>query len=420
MSAVERTHRSVFLKSLHLRCFRNYQDQAIQFARPKTILVGNNAQGKTNLIEAVELLSTLKSRRCSRDRELVHRDSTQSGIIATIERLGIEHDLSCVLRDNGRRTFQVDGQTVRRQFDFLGQVNAVLFSSLDLQLVRGGPEHRRDWLDDVLMQLEPVYAYLLSQYKRVLKQRNAALRSRRERSTLAEKIQAYVTEDLSLDETDLPIPASETWDTTELAVWDAELVTHGSRVMRRRARLLERLGPLADRWHQAISGGHESLTLIYKPQVDLSDPQADAEAVQEQMLTQIRAKATAESAYGSSLVGPHRDEVEMTINETPARTYGSQGQQRTLVLALKLAELELIEQVVGDPPLLLLDDVLAELDPLRQDQLLDAIQDRVQTLVTTTHLGSFDARWLTSAQIFEVKQGHLTSGELQLRTSVEL
>ena len=412
MSA-RQTHRSVYLRSLHLRYFRNYQDQAIQFACPKTILVGNNAQGKTNLIEAVELLSTLKSRRCTRDRELVHHDSAQSGIVATIERLGIEHDLSCVLRESGRRTFQVDGQTVRRQLEFLGQINAVLFSSLDLQLVRGGPEHRRDWLDDVLVQLEPVYAHLLSQYKRVLKQRNAALKSRRERSILAEKVQTYMTEDPQIQAT-LPTTATDPWDTSELAVWDAELATHGSRVMRRRARLLERLGPLADRWHQAISGGHETLALSYKPQVELSDPQADAETVQIRMLAEIQAKAAAEFAYGSTLVGPHRDDVEMIINQTPARTYGSQGQQRTLVLALKLAELELIEQVLGDPPLLLLDDVLAELDPHRQDQLLDAIQDRVQTLVTTTHLGSFDARWLASAQIYEVSQGHLSLSPFNL------
>lgn len=397
----------MYLRSLHLRHFRNYPDQAIQFACPKTILVGNNAQGKTNLIEAVELLSTLKSRRCTRDRELVHHDSAQAGIAATIDRLGIEHDLNCLLRESGRRTLQVDGQTIRRQFDFLGQINAVLFSSLDLQLVRGGPDHRREWLDDVLVQLEPVYAHLLSQYKRVLKQRNAALKARRDRSLLAEKVQAYMGEDLRLVEAKVKTPTQD-WDTTELAAWDAELATHGSRVMRRRARLLERLEPLADRWHQAISGGHETLTLNYKPQVDLPDPQADAETVQMQMLAEIQAKAAAESAYGSTLVGPHRDEVEMTINHTPARTYGSQGQQRTLVLALKLAELELIEQVLGDAPLLLLDDVLAELDPLRQDQLLDAIQDRVQTLVTTTHLGSFDARWLASAQIYEVSQGHLS------------
>lgn len=184
--------------------------------------------------------------------------------------------------------------------------------------------------------------------------------------------------------------------------------------MRRRARLLQRLGPLANHWHQAISGGRETLTLAYRPQVPFADEQTNPiptlspEQVQALFLQEIQAKAAAELALGSSLVGPHRDDVDMSINDTAARAYGSQGQQRTLVLALKLAELELIEQVIGEPPLLLLDDVLAELDLHRQNQLLDAIQNRVQTLVTTTHLGSFDARWLSAAQIFQVQGGQLS------------
>ncbi len=386
----------------------------IQFSAPKTILVGNNAQGKTNLLEAVELLATLKSRRCQRDKDLVGQEATQGAIIAAVERLGIAHELKFQLRSTGRRTLVINGQTIKRQFDFLGQVNAVLFSSLDLQLVRGGPEYRRDWLDDVLIQLEPVYASLLTQYKRILKQRNTLLKARREKLKLGEKVQHYLA-DYS-DHIDLPTleSASEPSPSVqaELAVWNAELAITGSRVMRRRSRLLERLGPLAHYWHQAISGGSESLVLTYQPQVRLPSPDASPEEVKAQFLAEIEARQVAEFAYGSSLVGPHRDDVEMTINGVPARTYGSQGQQRTLVLALKLAELELLEQVLGEPPLLLLDDVLAELDPHRQDQLLDAIQDRVQTLVTTTHLGSFDARWLNSAQIIKVQQGSISDQTL--------
>ncbi len=396
----------MYLQALHLHQFRNYQNQAIRFSTPKTILVGDNAQGKTNLLEAVELLATLKSRRSHRDKDLVRYATTQGSIRASLERLGISHDLMFQLRANGRRTLQVDGQTVRRQLDFLGQVKAVLFSSLDLQLVRGGPEYRRDWLDDVLVQLEPMYAHLLSQYKRILKQRNAILKSRRDKLKLTENAQTNIVEDPAL-ERDPPLETGSDLATMELAVWDAELATAGSRLIRRRARLLDRLGPIANYWHQAISGGSEQLVLTYQPQVALPNSQASPEEVKDQFLQDIQSKAVAESAYGSSLVGPHRDEVDMTINEAPARTYGSQGQQRTLVLALKLAELGLIEQVLGDPPLLLLDDVLAELDPHRQDHLLDAIQDRVQTLVTTTHLGSFDARWLNSAHVVQVSQGQL-------------
>ncbi|MEN9240922.1 MAG: DNA replication/repair protein RecF [Thermostichus sp. DG02_3_bins_51] len=375
----------MYLRSLHLRHFRNYSDQGIQFDSPKTILVGDNAQGKTNLLEAVELLATLRSRRASRDRELVRKDSSQAQIAATVERRGVGHELVVDLRSNGRRTLKVNGQLLRRQAEFLGQLNAVLFSSLDLDLVRGGPESRRNWLDGVLIQLEPLYTGLLEHYRRVLKQRNALLKAQRE-------------------------PTGQTGHSfrdSEMAFWNRELATVGSRIVRRRARLLQRLEPLADHWHRAISDGQETLRLSYRPQVPLPDPEATAEVVQAQFLQEMKTKATAELALGSSLVGPHRDEVEMSINGTAARAYGSQGQQRTLVLALKLAELELIEQVIGEPPLLLLDDVLAELDLHRQNQLLDAIQTRVQTLVTTTHLGSFDAHWLSEAQILQVHAGRL-------------
>lgn len=375
----------MYLRELQLRQFRNYADQGVGFVASKTILVGDNAQGKTNLLEAVELLATLRSRRVTRDRDLVRWQQPQGTILAQVERLGIPHEIKLLLRANGRRTLQANGQTQARQMDFLGQINAVIFSSLDIQLVQGGPEQRRTWMDDVLTQLEPLYAHLLADYRRVLKQRNALLKQGRDQ--MKQGSQPQVNE-------------------TELQGWDQELAIAGSRLMRRRQRLLERISPLANRWHQAISGGREGLTLGYEPQVPLEilTPTTPTD-VQEQILASLQQMRAAEFGYGGSLVGPHRDEVQLNINETPARLYGSQGQQRTLVLALKLAELELIEQVIGDPPLLLLDDVLAELDPHRQDQLLDVIHNRVQTLVTTTHLGSFDARWLDSAQVMQVKQG---------------
>lgn len=369
----------MYLRLLHLHSFRNYQDIRIRFEAPKTILVGDNAQGKTNLLEAVEVLATLNSRRCSRDSDLIQTQQDHGSILAEVDRLGIAHELRIQLRRNGRRTLQINGQTLTRQIDFLGQLNAVVFSSLDLELVRGGPECRRDWLDEVLIQLEPVYAHLLQSYRRILKQRNALLKQRRNQI--------------------------ERVDPIEMAVWNSELASAGSRLIRRRARMMERLSPLANQWHQSISGGQETLTLVYQSQVELA--QADPATVQARLLEVMENKASAELSLGSSLVGPHRDDLVMTINQTPARTYGSQGQQRTLVLALKLAELQLVEQVIGYPPVLLLDDVLAELDLHRQDQLLEAIQDRVQTLVTTTHVGSFANRWLASAQILKVRAGQL-------------
>lgn len=372
---------TMYLKTIHLRQFRNYQDQKVEFSAAKTILVGNNAQGKSNLLEAVELLATLRSHRMARDRDLVQEGEAVATINATLERQIGEIDLSLTLRRNARRSVALNGESVRRQMDFLGVLNAVQFSSLDLDLVRGGPEGRRNWLDTLLIQLEPVYAHILQQYHQVLRQRNAFLKKNQ----------------------DSP-PTNQ--HTEQLAIWDAQLATTGTRVIRRRDRAIQRLAPIAAAWHSSISGSTENLQIQYAPNVPVVPN--NPEAVQPAFLAKIQQRALAELYRGTTLVGPHRDEIELSINQTPARQYGSQGQQRTLVLALKLAELQLIEEVVKEPPLLLLDDVLAELDPSRQNQLLDAIQDRFQTLITTTHLSSFDSQWLKSSQILFVKSGEIS------------
>jgi DNA replication and repair protein RecF len=369
----------MYLKTLHLRQFRNYREQFVEFSAPKTILLGDNAQGKSNLLESVELLATLHSHRSLRDRELVLDGEQVGQIAAALERETGPVDLAITFRHSGRRTVSLNGEALRRQLDFLGMMNAVQFSSLDLDLVRGGPGERRSWLDTLLIQLEPVYAYILQQYNTVLRQRNALLKRQR--------------------------GEDETKGSTELAIWDAQLAAIGSRVIRRRSRVLQRLAPLAQTWHEAISGRTETLEIRYAPNVVAQ--QDDPDVTQQAFLEKMQQRSIAELHQGTTLVGPHRDEVEFTINQTPARQYGSQGQQRTLVLALKLAELKLIESVVGEPPLLLLDDVLAELDLNRQNKLLETIQDRFQTLITTTHLGSFDAQWLKSSQILTVEAGHI-------------
>lgn len=381
----------MFLQHLHLHNFRNYQSQSVAFSAPKTILLGDNAQGKSNLLEAVELLATLKSHRTSRDRDLVKEGATVGNIKAQLQKDIGPSELNLVLRKAGRRTVIANGETLKRQQDFLGNLNAVQFSSLDLDLVRGGPGERRTWIDTLLTQLEPVYAYILQQYNQVLKQRNAFIKQH------------------TAEEDSGPL------DPTQMALWDAQLATAGTRVIRRRSRGLHRLIPIAQSWHQAISGDAEKLIIQYQPNVLLEQESTtlepatpdDPAAVQQAFLEKIKSRAVAEYHQRTSLVGPHRDDIDFSINQTPARQYGSQGQQRTLVLALKLAELELIEAVIGEPPLLLLDDVLAELDLKRQNQLLETIEDRFQTIITTTHLGAFDARWLKESQILTVHEGAL-------------
>ena len=365
----------MYLQSLELRHFRNYQEQKVEFTAPKTILVGNNAQGKSNLLESVELLATLRSHRLGKDRDFIQEGAEIAQVSAILERITGVNDLTLHLRRNGRRSVAINGEKVRRQMDFLGILNAVEFSSLDLELVRGSPAIRRTWLDTLLVQLEPVYAHILHQYNQVLRQRNAFLKT---------------SQQTGIKNHD-----------SELAIWDAQLVTTGTKVMRRRNRAIQRLAPIATDWHSSISGKTEKLEINYMPNV----PILIDEELPQFFLDRVQQHSPIELHRGTTLVGPHRDEIELIVNGTPARQYASQGQQRTLVLALKLAELQLIEEVVNDTPLLLLDDVLAELDLSRQNQLLDAIQDRFQTLITTTHLGAFDAQWLNSSQILFVKSG---------------
>jgi DNA replication and repair protein RecF len=276
-------------------------------------------------------------------------------------------------------------ENVRRQFDFLGVINAVQFSCLDLDIVRGAPEVRRHWLDTLLIQLEPIYSHILAQYQHILKQRNALLKKLRQQQEESQGL--------------------NTFDLEQLPLWDQQLAEMGSRVSRRRARVLTRLAPLAQAWHQQISGQTEFLAIAYEPNVVW--PEDDPQSVQQAFLAKIEQRRMAEQQLGASVVGPHRDEIALSINQTPAKSYGSQGQQRTLVLALKLAELSLIEEVVGEPPLLLLDDVLAELDLQRQNQLLAVIQDRFQTLITTTHLQGFDDQWRKASQILTVQGGQI-------------
>jgi DNA replication and repair protein RecF len=369
----------VFLQQLQLRNFRNYSDRLIEFTAPKTIILGENAQGKSNLLEAIELLATLKSHRVSRDRDLVMTGTSESRISGRVQRISGEIDLSLTMRQQGRRTASVNQENLKRQADFLGHLNAVEFSCLDLDLVRGAPERRRLWLDGMLVQVEPIYGHILQSYQQVLKQRNALLKQGLE-------------QEIGSDELDL---------------WNGQLISAGIKVIRRRRRILERLVPIAQVWHQRIGGGREELSIDYLASVTAGDNEVESIAVAFQ--ERLAQRQVAERSLGTTLIGPHRDDLVLSIDGTLAKAYGSQGQQRTLVLALKLAELELIEQIVGEAPLLLLDDVLAELDLHRQNQLLSTIADRFQTIVTTTHLGAFDARWLEAAQILEVKAGELRS-----------
>ena len=373
--------RPIRLHRLELLHFRNLAGLQLTLEAPRLLVIGANGAGKSNLLEAVELLTSLRSHRCASDRDLISHGQPSSRLRAIT---GEGDSLELRLRSRGGRQALRNDKLLERQLDLIGPLRCVGFSALDLELVRGEPALRRQWLDRVVLQLEPVYGALLSRYGRLLRQRSQLLRRG---LGLADRAAL-------------------------LDVFDQQMALIGTRLHRRRWRALRRLEPLATAWQQRIGGAAEPLALAYRSGTELASDALDGDqeecwraALEHQLLLQ----RPQEERLGQCLVGPHRDDVALLLAGQPARRYGSAGQQRTLVLALKLAELELVGQIVGQPPLLLLDDVLAELDPQRQQLLLEAVGEGHQCLVSATHLGSFSGGWRSDSQVVHMRAGNLCS-----------
>ena len=372
--------RPIRLHRLELLHFRNIAGLELELQAPRLLVIGANGEGKSNLLEAVELLTSLRSHRCSSDPDLIRQGEPTSRLRA---RTSEGDQLELELRRRGGRRALRNGRSLERLIDLIGPLRCVGFSALDLELVRGEPAQRRQWLDRVVLQLEPIYGALLSRYGRLLRQRSQLLRrglAPTERSAL-------------------------------LDAFDQQMALVGTRLHRRRGRALERLEPLAQLWQERLGGGNEVLELLYRSGTRL---EAEATGTGEEvwraaLLDQLLLQRSEEERLGQCLVGPHRDEIELLLGGAPARRYGSAGQQRTLVLALKLAELDVVHAVVGEPPLLLLDDVFAELDPRRQNLLLEAVGNGHQCLVSATHLECFNGGWRTDDQVVRMLQGRLKS-----------
>ncbi len=372
--------RPIRLHRLELLHFRNIAGLELELQAPRLLVIGANGEGKSNLLEAVELLTSLRSHRCSSDPDLIRQGEPTSRLRA---RTSEGDQLELELRRRGGRRALRNGRSLERLIDLIGPLRCVGFSALDLELVRGEPAQRRQWLDRVVLQLEPIYGALLSRYGRLLRQRSQLLRrglAPTERSAL-------------------------------LDAFDQQMALVGTRLHRLRGRALERLEPLAQLWQERLGGGKEVLELLYRSGTRL---EAEATGTGEEvwraaLLDQLQQQRSEEERLGQCLVGPHRDEIELLLGGAPARRYGSAGQQRTLVLALKLAELDVVHAVVGEPPLLLLDDVFAELDPRRQNLLLEAVGNGHQCLVSATHLECFNGSWRRDAQVVRMRQGTLQS-----------
>ena len=352
---------------LRLRNHRNYAELDLEPGAGVNVFIGQNGQGKTNLLESVAMLALSSSPRAHREIELVGPVAAGSRVDAATESAGVSHEISIGLTvdgDRARRTIEVDGVR-RRAFDLPGRFRVTLFWPDDLGLVKGGPDLRRRFLNQMLVQVEPGYARALAGLRRVLEQRNSLLKR---------------------------IAAGEGGEEM-LDAWDTELVTIASGIVTSRARAVAELAPDAARCHAGIAAG-ERLEIAYD-----GPPENLAESVHNSRAEDLR--------RGTTSVGPHHDDLAISLDGRPARSYASQGEQRTAVVSLKLAEAALIERRTGERPVLLLDDVLSELDGERRAALLAEVAAGGQVIVTSVDAGPFPAEMMARAKVWTVTEGRI-------------
>ena len=364
----------MWLKTLKIKHFRNYQAAEVDFDPGLNIFLGQNAQGKTNILEAIYFLALTRSHRTRNDKDLIHFQEKNLQISGIIEKTTGKIPLDIELTPKGRIT-KVNHLKQGKLSDYIGVVNVVLFAPEDLQLIKGAPALRRKFIDIELGQIKPIYLADLSSYNHVLKQRNAYLK------------------------------ANDKVDETFLSVLDEQLIDFGCRVMKHRLDFIEKLEGFAQESHRDISQGKEKLTIKYLSSVPFSCLE-DLEASFRAALSESRRRDLFKKNTG---VGPHRDDINFFINEMDAG-FGSQGQHRSLVLSLKLAEIKLIENLTKDTPILLLDDVMSELDNMRQLKLLETISQNIQTFITTTSLDHLQ-NLPDDINIFQISQGVIKKEE---------
>ena len=358
----------MIIKSLKLKDYRNYEILNIEFDHATNIFYGDNAQGKTNILEGVYLSGTTKSHRGTKDRDLIRFGQDEAHIETVIEKNGVPWQIDMHLKKNSPKGIAINKVPIRRASELFGLTNFVFFSPEDLNIIKNGPAERRRFMDLELSQLDKVYLSDLANYNRTLNQRNRLLKD------------AYYRDDI-LDTLD---------------VWDMQLVQYGEKIIQRRIRFIEEVNAIIGDIHHKLTGGRERISLSYEPGCGALSLEAALEKNRER---DIRMKSTS--------VGPHRDDICFMAGGIDIRRVGSQGQQRTAALSLKLSEIELVRQIIKDTPVLLLDDVLSELDKHRQNYLLDSIHD-IQTLITCTGLDEFVNHRFSINKVFHVQNGHVS------------
>ncbi len=355
------------IRSIELKNFRNYENLEISFDEGTNILFGDNAQGKTNILEAAYMSGTTKSHKGSRDREMIRFGEEEAHLKTVVVRGGREYQIDMHLKKNRAKGIAIDKIPIKKASELFGILNIVFFSPEDLNIIKNGPAERRRFLDSELCQLDRIYLADLTNYNKILAQRNKLLKDMIYRPSLSDT----------------------------LPVWDMQLIETGKKIIRRRKQFVDELREIVSDIHYRISGGKEELFLKYEPNIE--------DIFFEDELSRAKEK---DKKLCQTSVGPHRDDLLFSIGDVDIRKYGSQGQQRTSALSLKLSEIELVRKSISDTPVLLLDDVLSELDSSRQNYLLNNISD-TQTIITCTGLDEFVRNRFTVNRVFEVIAGHV-------------
>ena len=361
----------MIIKSIELKNFRNYDDLCIEFDRETNILFGDNAQGKTNILESAAVSATTKSHKGSRDKEMIRFGQEEAHIRTVVCKKDQDYQVDIHLKKNKSKGIAINQVPIKKATDLFGILNIVFFSPEDLNIIKDGPTERRRFLDLELCQLDKIYLSDLTVYNKVLKQRNTLLKDMIYRPDLKDT----------------------------LSIWDEQLVEYGKRIIRRRQVFIDELHDVVKDIHSSLSGNREQLTLKYEPSVESIFFQDEL----------FRASERDQRLCQTS-VGPHRDDISFLLGDIDIRKYGSQGQQRTAALSLKLSEIELVKKSIGDTPVLLLDDVLSELDSNRQNYLLNSIHD-IQTIITCTGLDEFVKNKFQIHRIFQVINGQVSVKE---------
>jgi len=366
------------IEELKLKNFRNYSDRTISFDDKINVIIGENAQGKTNLMEAIYVLAFTKSHRTSKEKELIQWEKDYAKIEGRVTRRNQSIPLEIIISKKGKKA-KLNRLEQQRLSDYIGAINVVMFAPEDLTLVKGTPQIRRRFIDMELGQIQPTYIYHLGKYQKILKQRNYLLKQLQRR---------------------------EASDQVMLDVLTDQLIEHAAILLERRFVFLDLLKDWATPIHHGISHQLEKLEIKYDATIEVSEKENKEriETIYRNKFSDMREK---EIERGTTLIGPHRDDLIFYVNGKDVQTYGSQGQQRTTALSVKLAEIELIYKEVGEYPILLLDDVLSELDDSRQSHLLNTIQGKVQTFVSTTSVDGIHHETLKNAELFRVKNGEV-------------